>query len=329
MLALYRTGRQAEALDAYREARSVLVDELGIEPGAELRELERAILRQDPALSDGAAAGVRSLLVVVQDEAPVGHLVELAERLAAQPRREVILVHPVSEPEQLASASAALNELRDGLLAGGTEARAAALTSSDPAEDVLRLAAEQDIDLVLLDASERRLDEEPLSTLLERAPCDVGAFVAGPSTDGPVLVPFAGADHDWTAVEIAAWAARAHGVGIRLAGPSVDPTGKGRDASRLLASATIAVHRALGVTAVPLLVAPEPTELVRAADGAGLVVVGLSDRWRDQGLGEARGALVQAAGAPVLIVRRGLRPGGLAPARSVSRFTWTIVPSAA
>ena len=53
MLALYRTGRQAEALDAYREARSVLVDELGIEPGAELRELERAILRQDPSLSDG------------------------------------------------------------------------------------------------------------------------------------------------------------------------------------------------------------------------------------------------------------------------------------
>jgi DNA-binding SARP family transcriptional activator len=50
MLALYRAGRPAEALAAYRAARRALVDELGIEPGRELRELERAILRQDPAL---------------------------------------------------------------------------------------------------------------------------------------------------------------------------------------------------------------------------------------------------------------------------------------
>jgi DNA-binding SARP family transcriptional activator len=50
MLALYRTGRQAEALDVYRETRATLVEELGIEPGRQLQLLEGAILRHDVAL---------------------------------------------------------------------------------------------------------------------------------------------------------------------------------------------------------------------------------------------------------------------------------------
>ena len=50
MAALYRCGRQADALEVYREGRRALRDGLGIEPGPALRELERAILRQDPAL---------------------------------------------------------------------------------------------------------------------------------------------------------------------------------------------------------------------------------------------------------------------------------------
>src|SRR5919197_2097966 len=49
MLALYRSGRQAEALDAYQDARRALVDELGIEPGRQLRDLHQQILNQDPA----------------------------------------------------------------------------------------------------------------------------------------------------------------------------------------------------------------------------------------------------------------------------------------
>jgi DNA-binding SARP family transcriptional activator len=58
MLALYRAGRQAEALQAYRDARMTLVEELGIEPGRKLQELEQAILRQDPSL-DRSAPGAR------------------------------------------------------------------------------------------------------------------------------------------------------------------------------------------------------------------------------------------------------------------------------
>ena len=51
MLALYRCDRQADALQAYQDARRKLVDELGIEPGGRLRELEQGILAQDPALA--------------------------------------------------------------------------------------------------------------------------------------------------------------------------------------------------------------------------------------------------------------------------------------
>jgi peptide/nickel transport system substrate-binding protein len=50
MLALYRARRQSEALEAYREARSTLVEEVGVEPGAELRALHEQVLSQDPAL---------------------------------------------------------------------------------------------------------------------------------------------------------------------------------------------------------------------------------------------------------------------------------------
>ena len=50
MLALYRSGRQADALEAYRQARRTLIEEIGVEPGPELRELHQAILQQDASL---------------------------------------------------------------------------------------------------------------------------------------------------------------------------------------------------------------------------------------------------------------------------------------
>jgi DNA-binding SARP family transcriptional activator len=58
MLALYRSGRQADALEAYRRARLTLVDELGIEPGPELQQLQQAILRHDQSLELSPLAGV-------------------------------------------------------------------------------------------------------------------------------------------------------------------------------------------------------------------------------------------------------------------------------
>ena len=61
MLALYRSGRQAEALEAYRDARSALVEAIGVEPGPELRRLHEAILRQDPRLDPPEAVDASGL----------------------------------------------------------------------------------------------------------------------------------------------------------------------------------------------------------------------------------------------------------------------------
>ena len=66
MLALYRSGRQAEALELYQTTRRLLVDELGIDPSPSLQRLETAILRQDPSLEPPPAAAAESRGEVTQ-----------------------------------------------------------------------------------------------------------------------------------------------------------------------------------------------------------------------------------------------------------------------
>src|SRR4029078_6518317 len=97
----------------------------------------------------------------------------------------------------------------------------------------------------------------------------------------------------------------------RLAGAATGPDG--RDASRLLANASLAVQRALGVSAEPGLVPPETNALIEAASGAGVIVVGLTERWKRTGLGTVRTALATRARAPPTLAPRGTRPGGRAP----------------
>jgi len=63
MLALYRAGRQADALEAYRAARRTLVEELGIEPSARLQQVEHAILKHDAALAPDAARTTTATVV--------------------------------------------------------------------------------------------------------------------------------------------------------------------------------------------------------------------------------------------------------------------------
>jgi len=321
ILALYRSGRQAEALEAYRASRRMLIDELGIEPGHPLQELERAILRQDRALDlEPPPPPARSILVVPADELNLGALVTLAGQLAVDPQREVILMRPVGTGAELAEASEKLQQSRGRLLEHGIAARVATFTSSDPGRDAARFAAEQDVDLLLVDGSLRLLGEPVVADLFVFAPCDVGTLIGGEIGPGPVLVPFTGAEHDWSAVEVGAWLARTRQVRLVLAGP----TGEKRDASQLLARASLAVQRALGVAVEPLLVEPEAEDLLRATERAGVVVAGLTDRWRKEGVGPVRSMLAERSRSPVLLIRRGLRPGGLAPPDSYTRFTWSL-----
>ena len=323
MLALYRAGRQAEALETFQRARRVLVQELGIEPGPALHELERAILKQDPSLELAQpSAPERSILVAAFNGRNLDALLALAGLLARHPARELILTRPVAAAVHLSDASADVQRRREQLLAKGIVARAAAFTTTSPGEDVVRVAAEQDVDLLLVDGPPELLDDPVLAALLDNAPCDVAVLVRGQVAIGSVFVPFTGADHDWAAVEIGAWIARGQDVPLLLAGSGRGP----RDASRLLANASLAVQRALGVAAQPLLVEPRAEDLVRAADEAALVVAGLSDRWRKDGLGPVRSTLATEARPPVVLVRRGLRPSGLAPPESHTRFTWSIGP---
>ena len=78
MLALYRSGRQADALDAFRQARRTLVDELGVEPSKHLRDLEAAILRQDPALEVAVATANTRPRLPIPAQPLVGRTLDVA-----------------------------------------------------------------------------------------------------------------------------------------------------------------------------------------------------------------------------------------------------------
>jgi DNA-binding SARP family transcriptional activator len=326
ILALYRSGRQAEALEVFRQVRSELIESFGIEPSTGLRELELAVLRQDPSLDAPAAADradepAPAVLLSASYDAGLDRLLTLAEPLAAS--RELILARLVETEDELGAAAAATNA-RSGAL--GRPARVAVFTSTDPPEDTARLADSHDVHLVLVDA-QAGLDGEhvpaDLGALFERSPADVGVVAGDPHGDGGVFVPFGGGEHDWAALELGALLAAASGQPLTLVGTRADPRTGRRDASRLLAHAGLAAQRIAGIETRPLLADPSAPGFVDALAGAGAVVAGVSESWRRSGIGEARQALLRA-GVGVVLVHRGPRPGLLAPRDDLTRFTWTL-----
>jgi hypothetical protein len=212
---------------------------------------------------------------------------------------------------------------------GEERLRAAAFISEDTAEDTLRLADAHDVGLVLMRAPpqlavDAALPEE-LQVIFARSPANVGLLVRDEidfTSRKEILVPFGGGEHEWAALEVSARVAVAAGMGLVLLGTRAE---KGRrDASRLLADASLAVQQVAGVDVRSLLAEPTEDALVAGVEGAGLVVAGVAPHYRRESIGRMRQALVARAAAPVLLVHAGLRPGGLAPRQSTTRFTWSL-----
>jgi DNA-binding SARP family transcriptional activator len=237
MLALYRSGRQPEALAVYRRAREALVGQFGIEPTPVLRALEHAILTHDPSLDlDAASTGTapfRAVLIMPSHESRLDGLLALADRLAA-PSRELIIARLVTDEDELQPAVAVINAHRAAL---AMPARSAVFTSSDRVGDAVRLITQHHVDLVLVDAPPEIAESVPedLAVLFERSPAHV-ALLSGATPhfgERAVYVPFGGDEHAWAALELAAWLASA--TAPRAAGvtpAACSPTRRSRCSAR-------------------------------------------------------------------------------------------------
>ena len=175
-------------------------------------------------------------------------------------------------------------------------ARSAAFTSLTPGRDLTRLAAEQDVELLVVDAPDGLLEDARLLTLLDDAPCDVAVWSArgrrapGPSSCRSRVPPRLGGGR---ARRLAGARPRARSSWrARARAPS------GRDASRLLANASLAVQRVLGIAAEPVIVEPSPEALVAVGALGGPRRRRPHRSLAGDGLGRTRTALAVEPGAP-------------------------------
>jgi predicted ATPase/DNA-binding SARP family transcriptional activator len=191
MRAFYRAGRQADALETYRRARTVLDRELGVEPGPDLRELERAILRHDPSLAPERQAMPAAQLALPRPATPlIGRVPELAAvtgMLEQGGARLVTLIGPggvgktrlaIAAAEQLGAVSSDgavfvdLASLVDAALVPSALAIAAGVADrgDDPISALTGALASSDL-LFVVDNFEHVVEAAPaIARLLARSP---------------------------------------------------------------------------------------------------------------------------------------------------------------
>ena len=339
MTALYRSGRQADALSAYQDARRALVDGARdrSEPGAPgagagdpaagpALDLARAGActcprgrgAVDPRRDRGRDARVDALLAVA--EPLVRHPPRVVDpgQARAGARRASARVGPArgapdSDSRRAMSSSRTASFTSTAAGRGSGSARDRARRRSPARRRARASSWSRELRTTQLTAcSKRRPATSPCSFLGTRGPrAPFSSRSAGPTTTGRRSSSARGS--------------RAPS-GRRCGSPAPPPcrSKDRRDASRLLSHGALAVQRVLGISAEPLLTPPGEESMLEASRDAGLLVVGLSTRWHREGLGPARLRLAREAIPPTLLVRRGLRPGGLAPPATLTRFTWSI-----
>jgi predicted ATPase/DNA-binding SARP family transcriptional activator len=191
MLALYRCGRQTDALDVFTAVRTQLSDELGLEPGDELRELQRRMLQHDPTLMILPAGDERQAALPVPPNRLLGRERELADlrRLLVRERVRLLVLTgaggsgktrlALEAASQLAGSFAngaclvELAPLRDPEIVLGAMTRALALESApgtDPLETVAAALRRRELLLVLDNAEHVRAAAPLYVQLLARAP---------------------------------------------------------------------------------------------------------------------------------------------------------------
>jgi hypothetical protein len=181
-----------------------------------------------------------------------------AEPLARKPPRELLLTRLLKVEEDVRPRPPSCGAA-DRSSERGVSARVAAYTTAEPDNETVRFATEQDVDLLLVGASPGLLESgrpsDELAVILEGVPCDVAVLVGtSDMAAGPVVTPFGGVEHDWTAIEIALWLAGALGKTLRLLGTEANSALRRRDASRLLARALLLVQQVVGIVTEPVLV---------------------------------------------------------------------------
>ena len=311
MLALYRSARQAEALHAYQAARRELATSSGSSRAASSSGSSSAILQQDPALDlpvqarGSPGTGERSLLVVPSAPERPGRTAG-AGRAAGRrrcPARAGAGVHRAGGRRR--ARRRPRSPPAPGARRRGVAARTAAFSSPAPGADLARLAERQGVRPAAHGrrprAVRRRGPRRPGSTRRATSRC----WSAG------LAPPRAGAR------PVRRGAPRLGGARARRVGGARDRRAAaadrrrvrhrpdGRDASRLLADASLIVQRRSGVVAEPLLTPPGRKGVIGLAAGAGLLVVGLPDGWREEGSAACARSSRQAPPAPTVLVRRG------------------------